>query len=80
MPIQLFLSDAGEFAGAITGIMKAWIKLNNYKVDASLMTEAISDPWLERKQGFEWRGNPYASEMVSDLMLQLIDMGLVMKP
>jgi hypothetical protein len=44
------------------------------------MTEAISDPWLERKQGFEWRGNPYTSEMVSDLMLQLIDMGLVAKP
>ena len=41
------------------------------------MTEAISDPWLERKQGFEWRGNPYTSEMVSDLMLQLIDMGYV---
>ena len=41
------------------------------------MTEAISDPWLERKQGFEWRGNPYTSEMVSDLMLQLIEMGYV---
>jgi len=41
------------------------------------MTEAISDPWLERKQGFEWRGNPYTSEMVSDLMLQLMDLGLV---
>ncbi len=39
------------------------------------MTEAISDPWLERNQGFEWRGNPYTSEMVSDLMLQLIEMG-----
>ena len=41
------------------------------------MTEAISDPWLERKQGFEWQGNPYTSEMVSDLMLQLIEMGYV---
>jgi len=41
------------------------------------MTEAISDPWLERHQGFEWRGNPYTSEMVSDLMLQLMDLGLV---
>ena len=41
------------------------------------MTEAISDPWLERKQGFEWRGNPYTSEMVSDLMLQFIEMGYV---
>jgi len=41
------------------------------------MTEAIADPWLERHQGFEWRGNPYTSEMVVDMMLQLIEMGYV---
>ncbi len=41
------------------------------------MTEAIADPWLERGQGFEWRGSPYTSELVTDLMLQLMDMGLV---
>lgn len=41
------------------------------------ITEAIADPWLERNQGFEWRGSPYTSELVADLMLQLIDMGLV---
>jgi len=41
------------------------------------MTEAIADPWLERKNGFEWRGNPYTSELVADLMLQLMDMGYV---
>ena len=44
------------------------------------VTEAIADPWLERNQGFEWRGSPYTSELVSDLMLQLIEMGLVKKP
>jgi hypothetical protein len=44
------------------------------------MTEAIADPWLERAQGFEWRGSPYTSELVVDLMLQLIDMGLVTQP
>ena len=44
------------------------------------ITEAIADPWLERNQGFEWRGSPYTSELVSDLMLQLIEMGLVKKP
>ena len=44
------------------------------------ITEAIADPWLERKNGFEWRGNPYTSELVSDLMLQLMEMGLVKKP
>jgi hypothetical protein len=44
------------------------------------MTEAIADPWLERGRGFEWRGSPYTSELVVDLMLQLIDMGLVAKP
>jgi len=44
------------------------------------ITEAIADPWLERKQGFEWRGSPYTSELVADLMLQLIDMELVSKP
>jgi len=44
------------------------------------MTEAIADPWLERRGGFEYRGAPYTSELVSDLMLQLIEMGLVTKP
>ena len=44
------------------------------------MTEAIADPWLERGRGFEWRGSPYTSELVVDLMLQLIDMGLVTQP
>ena len=44
------------------------------------ITEAIADPWLERKNGFEWRGSPYTSELVADLMLQLMDMGLVKKP
>jgi len=44
------------------------------------VTEAIADPWLERGQGFEWRGSPYTSELVSDLMLQLIEMDLVAKP
>jgi hypothetical protein len=41
------------------------------------MTEAICDPWLERHGGFEWRGSPYTSELVTDLMLQLMDLGLV---
>ena len=43
------------------------------------MTEAIADPWLERGQGFEWRGSPYTSELVADLMLQLIEMELISK-
>ncbi len=41
------------------------------------VTEAICDPWLERHGGFQWRGNPYTSELVTDLMLQLMDLGLV---
>jgi hypothetical protein len=44
------------------------------------VTEAIADPWLERNKGFEWCGSPYTSELVSDLMLQLIEMELVVKP
>jgi hypothetical protein len=44
------------------------------------ITEAIADPWMERGGGFEWRGSPYTSELVADLMLQLMDMGLVTKP
>ncbi|MGB2800866.1 MAG: hypothetical protein WBD75_00005 [Phycisphaerae bacterium] len=44
------------------------------------ITEAIADPWLECGRGFEWRGSPYTSELVSDLMLQLMDMGLVTQP
>ena len=41
------------------------------------ITEAIADPWLERKGGFEWQGSPYTSELISDLMLQLIELKLV---
>jgi hypothetical protein len=41
------------------------------------VTEAIADPWLERKSGFDFRGSPYTSELVVDLMLQLMDMKLV---
>jgi len=44
------------------------------------VTEAIADPWLERNSGFEWRGSPYTSELVSDLMLQLIELGWVKGP
>ena len=70
-------------AAAITG--NRVMQLNFYVQVADgpykgAMTEAIADPWLERGQGFEWRGSPYTSELVVDLMLQLIDMGLVAKP
>ena len=41
------------------------------------MTEAIADPWLERETVFEHRGAPYTSELVTDLMLQLIELNLV---
>ena len=41
------------------------------------VTEAIADPWLEREDGFEYQGNPYTSELVADLMIQLIELGLV---
>jgi len=44
------------------------------------MTDAIADPWLERHGGYEWRGSNYTSELVSDLMLQLMDMELISKP
>jgi len=44
------------------------------------LTEAIADPWLERKGGFDFRGEPYTSELVVDLMLQLMDMKLLEKP
>lgn len=41
------------------------------------LTEAIADPWLERLKGFDFRGSPYTSELVADLMLQLMDLKLV---
>jgi hypothetical protein len=41
------------------------------------LTEAIADPWLEREGGYEHRGSPYTSELVVDLMLQLMDLGMV---
>jgi hypothetical protein len=40
------------------------------------MHEAIADPWLERRHGFDYMNSPYTSELVIDLMLQLIEMGL----
>ena len=44
------------------------------------LSTAIADPWLERQDGFDFRGVPYTSETVVDLMLQLMDMKLVAKP
>jgi len=41
------------------------------------VTEAIADPWLERSNGFEWQGSTYTSELVADLMLQLMGIGLI---
>jgi hypothetical protein len=41
------------------------------------MYAAISDPWLERKQGFNFMNVPYTSETVLDLVLELIEMDLV---
>jgi hypothetical protein len=37
------------------------------------MAEAIADPWEEREGGFDFQGSPYTSELVADLMLQLMD-------
>jgi len=44
------------------------------------LTEAIADPWLEREDGYDFRGSPYTSELVADLMLQLMDLNLVSNP
>jgi hypothetical protein len=41
------------------------------------MYEAICDPWLERKHGYDYMNSPYTSELVMDLMQQLIEMDLV---
>jgi hypothetical protein len=38
--------------------------------------EAIADPWLERKRGFNTLMAPYTSELVVDLLSQLYDLGL----
>ncbi|MEI7674106.1 MAG: hypothetical protein WCK00_18545, partial [Deltaproteobacteria bacterium] len=59
MPLQLFLSDAGESAGAITGIMKAWIKVNDYQVDNTLQVrtpqEAFTLALEGRRQMQSWK-------------------------
>ncbi len=59
MPLQLYLSDAGEFAGAITGIMQAWIKVNDYRVDDSLKVrtpqEAFDIALEGRRQMESWK-------------------------
>jgi hypothetical protein len=41
------------------------------------MSAAISDPWLERRQGYNYMNVPYISETVLDLALELIEMRLV---
>jgi len=51
MPLQLFLSDAGEFAGAITGIMQSWIKLNDYRVDDSLKVRTPQEAFVLALEG-----------------------------
>ena len=43
MPLQLFISGTGEFAGAITEIMQTWIALNDYEVDDTLQVRAPQD-------------------------------------
>jgi hypothetical protein len=39
--------------------------------------EAIADPWLARRSGFEWVGTAYMNQLSVDLMLQLVEMGMV---
>ncbi|MDR3411232.1 MAG: hypothetical protein P4L87_09860, partial [Formivibrio sp.] len=59
MPLQLILSDAGEFAGAITGIVQTWIKVNNYRVDNTLRVrtpqEAFNLTLYGRQQLKGWK-------------------------
>ncbi|GHT44429.1 hypothetical protein FACS189454_01770 [Planctomycetales bacterium] len=39
--------------------------------------EAVCDPWLERGVDFEFSREPYTSELVSDMMIMLIELGWV---
>ncbi len=39
--------------------------------------EAIADPWLARKRDCNWLGTAYMNQLSVDLMVQLVDMGLV---
>ena len=41
------------------------------------MPEAIADPWLERRSGFEYKGVIYPNEITLELMQELLDLGLV---
>ena len=36
IPLQLFFDDAGEFTKTITGLVRDWIRMNDYRVDESL--------------------------------------------
>lgn len=44
------------------------------------MSEGIADPWLSLGGGYERRGFLYTCELVTDLMLQLLDLGLAGTP
>jgi hypothetical protein len=54
-------------------------QITDGKYKGSVRT-AIADPWLERRANFDFTyGNnvPYTSENVADLMIQLVELGLV---
>jgi hypothetical protein len=40
------------------------------------MPEAIADPWLERRGGFEYKGVIYPNEVTLEIMTEVWDLGL----
>ena len=58
-PVQLFVSDTGEFASTIKSIMENWIKANHYKVDESLSVrtpqEAFQITLKGRRKMASWK-------------------------
>ena len=52
--------------------LNIWTQVTGGDYEGGL-TEAVADPWLDRRQTFDWRGISYNNELSIDLALQILD-------
>jgi len=79
----IVLDKLHKFTGdALYAALRDRVMQNNFFVQATTgayagsIHECIADPWLERRRGFDTLMSPYTSELVVELLLQLLDLGL----
>lgn len=52
--------------------LNLWTQVTGGDFEGGL-TEAVADPWLDRRETFDWRGIAYNNELSIDLALQILD-------